>query len=145
MFYYDWTMILVIPGLLLGMWAQYKVQSTFSKYEKVLTRYGHTADRVARVVLNQANCEAVEIQPVSGSLTDHYDPRSNVLRLSASVHGSASVAAIGVAARECGHAMQQKEGYGPLKLRSTMVPIVQFGSNLTFRFSFSAFCSAGSR
>lgn len=132
MFYYDWTMILVIPGLLLGMWAQYKVQSTFSKYEKMLTRYGHTAERVARVVLNQANCEAVEIQPVSGSLTDHYDPRSNVLRLSASVHGSASVAAIGVAAHECGHAMQQKEGYGPLKLRSTMVPIVQFGSNLYF-------------
>jgi len=132
MFYYDWTMILVIPGLLLGMWAQHKVSSTFQKYERLLSRRGLTAEMVARQLLNHSGCGNVNIQQVQGTLTDHYDPRTNVLRLSSSVHGTSSVAAIGVAAHECGHAMQQHEGYGPLKLRSAMVPVVNIGSNLYF-------------
>ncbi len=132
MFYYDWTMLLVIPGLLLGLWAQFKVNSSFSKYEKVLSRYGRTADSVARSLLDHSGCGNVNIQTTQGSLTDHYDPRSNVLRLSTTVFGSSSVAAIGVAAHECGHAMQQHEGYGPLKLRSALVPVVNLGSNLYF-------------
>ena len=136
MFYYDWTMLLVIPGLLLGLWAQFRVQSTFSKYGSVLSSNGQSADRVARLLLNHAGCDAVDIEQTSGSLTDHYDPRTNVLRLSSSVVGSTSVAAIGVAAHECGHAMQQRESYGPLKLRSMLVPVVNFGSNLYFPIFF---------
>ncbi len=132
MFYYDWTMLLVIPGLLLGMWAQFKVKSSFDKYQRVLSRSGYTADGIARALLNRANCDAVGIQQTKGSLTDHYDPRGKVLRLSQSVYGSGSVAAIGVAAHECGHAMQHKEGYAPLKLRSALVPMVNLGSNLYF-------------
>jgi len=132
MFYYDWTMILIIPGLLLGLWAQHKVQSAFSKYQRVLSRYGQTADGIARELLSRAGCGSVNVQQTGGSLTDHYDPRSNVLRLSSTVYGSSSVAAIGVAAHECGHAMQQKEGYGPLRLRSMLVPVVNLGSNLYF-------------
>ena len=132
MFYYDWTMILVIPGLLLGMWAQHKVKSSFEKYQRVLSRSGLTAEGVARSMLDSSRCGLVSIQKTQGTLTDHYDPRSNVLRLSSSVYGSSSVAAIGVAAHECGHAMQQQEGYSPLKLRSLMVPVVNLGSNLYF-------------
>ena len=132
MYYFDWTMLLFIPGLLLGMWAQYKVNSSFQKYQKVLSRSGYTADSVARALLNHANCDNVSIQQTAGSLTDHYDPNADVLRLSASVYGSSSVAAIGVAAHECGHAMQKYEGYGPLRLRSLLVPVVNLGSNLYF-------------
>jgi len=132
MFYYDWTMILVIPGLLLGMWAQFKVKSSFEKYQRVLSRSGYTAEGIARTLLNRGNCDHVAIQQTGGSLTDHYDPRSKVLRLSQSVYGSNSVAAIGVAAHECGHAMQHQEGYAPLRLRSALVPVVNLGSNLYF-------------
>lgn len=132
MFYYDWTMLLLIPGLLLGMWAQFKVQSAFQKYQRVLSRSGRSAHEIARLILNQSGCGNVNIQGVSGNLTDHYDPRSNTLRLSTSVHSETSVAAIGVAAHECGHAMQHREGYAPLKLRSALVPVVNLGSNLYF-------------
>ena len=132
MFYWDWTMIFVIPGLLLGMWAQYRVSSTFKKYSGVRSRSGASAQEVARALLNRSGCGSVSISPTSGSLTDHYDPRSNTLRLSATVYNQQSVAAIGVAAHECGHAMQQHEGYAPLKLRSAMVPVVNLGSNLYF-------------
>ena len=132
MFYWDWTMILVIPGLLLGLWAQMRVSSTFKKYSAVHARNGMSADEVARSMLNQAGCGEVSIRSVSGNLTDHYDPRNNTLRLSDGVYGSTSVAAIGVAAHECGHAMQQHEGYAPLKLRSALVPVVNLGSNLYF-------------
>ena len=132
MFYWDWTMILVIPGLLLGLWAQIRVSSAFKKYSAVHARNGMSADEVARSMLNQAGCGEVSIRSVSGNLTDHYDPRNNTLRLSDGVYGSTSVAAIGVAAHECGHAMQQHEGYAPLKLRSALVPVVNLGSNLYF-------------
>lgn len=132
MFYWDWTMILVIPGLLLGLWAQFRVSATFKKYSGVQARSGATAEGVARSMLDQNGCGAVSIRQTRGTLTDHYDPRSNTLRLSSGVYGTASVAAIGVAAHECGHAMQQHEGYAPLKLRSALVPVVNFGSNLYF-------------
>lgn len=130
--FWDWTMIFVIPGLLLGLWAQYRVSSTFKKYGAVLTRSGQTAEGVARALLNHSGCGRVSISRISGSLTDHYDPRSYTLRLSSDVYGEASVAAIGVAAHECGHAMQQQDGYMPLKLRSALVPVVNLGSNLYF-------------
>lgn len=132
MLYYDWTMLLVLPGLLLGMWAQHKVNAAFREYEQVPAANGQTAEEVARALLNGSGCGNVNIQQTSGMLTDHYDPSSNTLRLSSSVYGSSSVAAIGVAAHECGHAMQKRENYGPLRLRSFMVPVVNLGSRLYF-------------
>ncbi len=132
MFYWDWTMLIIIPGLLLGLWAQGRVSAAFHKYSRVNAGRGETADSVARVLLNHHGCGKVSIQEIRGNLTDHYDPRSNTLRLSDGVYGSQSVAAIGVAAHECGHAMQQREGYAPLKLRTAIVPVVNIGSNLYF-------------
>lgn len=129
-YYYDWTMILVIPGLLLGLYAQFKVKSTFDRYSRVRTRSGLTAEQAARMLLSRGGSANVTISRVSGSLTDHYDPRSNTLRLSDSVYGSDSVAAVGVAAHECGHALQEHDGYGLLKLRSALVPVVNIGSSL---------------
>lgn len=129
-FYYDWTMILVIPGLLLGLYAQFKVKSTFDRYSRVRTKSGLTAEAAARMLLSRGGSTNVTISRVNGSLTDHYDPRSNTLRLSDSVYGSDSVAAVGVAAHECGHALQEHDGYGLLKLRSALVPVVNIGSSL---------------
>lgn len=129
-FYYDWTMILVIPGLLLGLYAQFKVKSTFDRYSRIRTKSGLTAEQAARALLSRGGSANVTISRVNGSLTDHYDPRSNTLRLSDSVYGSDSVAAVGVAAHECGHALQEHDGYGLLKLRSALVPVVNIGSSL---------------
>lgn len=129
-FYYDWTMILVIPGLLLGLYAQFKVKSTFDRYSRVRTKSGLTAEAAARMLLSRGGSTNVAISRVNGSLTDHYDPRSKTLRLSDSVYGSDSVAAVGVAAHECGHALQEHDGYGLLKLRTALVPVVNIGSSL---------------
>lgn len=129
-FYYDWTMILVIPGLLLGLYAQFKVKSTFDRYSRVRTKSGLTAEATARMLLSRGGSTNVTISRVNGSLTDHYDPSSKTLRLSDSVYGSDSVAAVGVAAHECGHALQEHDGYGLLKLRTALVPVVNIGSSL---------------
>lgn len=129
-FYYDWTMILVIPGLLLGLYAQFKVKSTFDRYSRVRTKSGLTAEAAARMLLSRGGGTNVTISRVNGSLTDHYDPSSKTLRLSDSVYGSDSVAAVGVAAHECGHALQEHDGYGLLKLRTALVPVVNIGSSL---------------
>lgn len=129
-FYYDWTMILVIPGLLLGLYAQFKVKSAFDRYSRIRTKSGLTAEAAARMLLSRGGSTNVTISRVNGSLTDHYDPSSKTLRLSDSVYGSDSVAAVGVAAHECGHALQEHDGYGLLKLRSALVPVVNIGSSL---------------
>lgn len=129
-FYYDWTMILVIPGLLLGLYAQFKVKSTFDRYSRIRTKSGLTAEQAARALLSRGGSTNVTISRVNGSLTDHYDPSSKTLRLSDSVYGSDSVAAVGVAAHECGHALQEHDGYGLLKLRTALVPVVNIGSSL---------------
>lgn len=129
-FYYDWTMILIIPGLLLGLYAQFKVKSTFARYSRVRTKSGLTAEAAARMLLSRGGSTNVTISRVNGSLTDHYDPSSKTLRLSDSVYGSDSVAAVGVAAHECGHALQEHDGYGLLKLRTALVPVVNIGSSL---------------
>ena len=128
--YFDWTYILVIIGALLCTWANSRVSSTYSKYAKVRGRSGMTGAEVADRILRNSGIHDVQIQHVSGDLTDHYDPTKKVLRLSDSVYDSRSVAAIGVAAHECGHALQHKEGYGPLKLRSLLVPAANLGSKL---------------
>ena len=128
--YFDWTYILVVIGALLCMWASSRVNTTYQKYARVRGRSGLTGAEAADRILRNSGIYDVQIQHVSGDLTDHYDPSAKVLRLSDSVYGSCSVAAIGVAAHECGHALQHKEGYGPLKLRSLLVPAANLGSKL---------------
>lgn len=128
--YFDWTYILVVIGALLCTWASSRVSTTYSKYAKVRGRSGMTGAEAAERILRNSGIGDVQIQHVSGDLTDHYDPSKKILRLSDSVYDSRSVAAIGVAAHECGHALQHKEGYGPLKLRSLLVPAANLGSRL---------------
>ena len=112
------------------MWAQIKVKSTFSKYSKVASRRSVTGADAARMILDRNGLSNVKIERVSGELSDHYDPKANVVRLSEGVYGSNSVAAIGVAAHECGHAVQHATGYGPIKLRMAIIPVTQIGSSL---------------
>ena len=131
-FFYDPTYILVIIGMIITLIASAKVQSTFGKYSSVRSMSGVTGAMAAQTILDRAGINDVKIERVSGNLTDHYDPRNKTLRLSDSVYGSTSVAAVGVAAHECGHAMQHNRGYVPLKLRAALVPVVNFGSRLSW-------------
>ncbi len=124
----DPTYVLVLLGLLLSLGASALVKSTFAKYNAVRCRSGLTGAEAARRVLDGAGLNFVRIEHVRGQLSDHYDPRSKVLRLSDSTYGSNSIAAVCVAAHECGHAVQDQKNYGPLVLRSTLVPLANFGS-----------------
>lgn len=126
----DWTILLLVPAILLSLYAQMKVQSTFSRYSQVFSSRGLTGAVVAREILRQSRIYDVRVEPVAGTLSDHYDPRAKALRLSEPVYGSSSLAAIGVAAHEAGHAIQHDVGYVPLGIRSAIVPIATFGSNL---------------
>lgn len=129
-YYYDPTYILVIIAAVLCMAASAKVRTTYRKYSAVGSRTGMTGAQAAQRILQMSGIYDVEIQHISGELTDHYDPSKKVLRLSDAVYGSTSVAAIGVAAHECGHAVQHQKGYLPLKIRSFLVPAANFGSKL---------------
>lgn len=129
---FDWTYLLVIAGLLLSLMASAQVKSTFQRYSGMRSRSGLTGAMAAERVLHNAGIYDVSIQRVSGHLTDHYDPRTKTLRLSDSTYGSNSVAAVCVAAHECGHAIQHQKNYGPLVLRSTLVPAANFGSTLAW-------------
>ncbi len=131
-FLFDPTMILVWVGLILSLLAQAKVKSTFAKYERVRSVSGMTGAQAAERILHSAGIYDVSIARVQGSLTDHYDPRSKTLRLSDSTYGSSSVAAVGVAAHECGHAIQHQQHYAPLGLRSALVPAANLGSTLAW-------------
>lgn len=124
--------ILVIIGAVISAIASLNVNSTFKKFSKVRSSRGLAAQDVAMMILNSAGIYDVRIETIRGKLTDHYDPRSKVLRLSESVYGQTSVAAIGVAAHECGHAIQHKEAYAPLRLRSASVPVANIGSKLSW-------------
>ncbi len=131
MFFFDpLYLILALPGLLLGLWAQARVKGTFNKYSKVRTSRNETGAEVARYLLDQQGLQDVAIEETQGFLSDHYDPRTRILRLSPDVYRTPSVAAAGVAAHEMGHALQHAAGYSPLKIRSAIVPAVQFGSSL---------------
>lgn len=125
---FDWTYLLVIIGLVITLFASFKVKSTFAKYSRVRSLSGITGAQAAERLLHAEGLYDVQIERVSGNLTDHYNPRTKVLSLSDSVYGSNSIAAIGVAAHECGHAIQHAKGYAPLGLRSTLVPVANFGS-----------------
>jgi Zn-dependent membrane protease YugP len=129
-------MMLVIPAILLALYAQMRLKSTFARYSAIHASRGVSADYVSRMLLDSYGLGNVRIERVPGSLTDHYDPRSKTLRLSDSVGGSSSIAAIGVAAHEVGHAIQDKEGYAPLRFRNAFVPVASIGSNSAFMFFF---------
>ncbi len=131
-YYFDPTWILVIIGAVLSMAASAKVNSTFNKYSKVRSMTGVTGEDAAKRLLNSQGIYDVTVRPVKGQLTDHYDPRTKTVNLSESVFHSTSVAAIGVAAHECGHAMQDNVGYVPLKLRGAIVPVANIGSQAAF-------------
>jgi Zn-dependent membrane protease YugP len=136
LFNYDWTILLVIPGFLISLWAQFKVSSTFKKYSTMRTYRGYTGYDAARRILDANGLSHVRIEQVAGHLSDHYDPRANVIRLSASVYSSPSPAAIGVAAHEAGHAIQYAKGYAPIKLRAGLVSITNFSSMLAIPLFF---------
>ena len=134
MFFYPYDyyyLILVVPALLISLWAQLKVKSTFNRYEQVYARQGITAAQAARRILDQNGLYGVRIEMTGGKLTDHYDPRTNVIRLSQSVYNSPSVAALGVAAHEAGHAVQYGVNYLPIKIRNGLVPITNICSSLS--------------
>ena len=131
-YYYDPTYILVLIGAVLSLWASATVKSTYNKYSRVYSYSGLTGAQAAAQILRQAGIYDVRIEHVSGNLTDHYDPKARVLRLSDSVYGSNSVAAIGVAAHECGHAIQNQEDYVPLRFRSAFVPVANLGTQVAF-------------
>lgn len=130
-YYWDPTYILVLAGVVISLLASWGVKSTFAKYSKVGNSYGMTAREVAERILQDAGIYDVAIEQVSGNLTDHYSPNEKVLRLSSTVCNSTSVAAIGVAAHECGHAIQHANGYAPIKVRNAIVPVVNIGQQLS--------------
>lgn len=132
MYYWDPTYILVVPAMLFALWAQARVQGAFNTYSRVRARSGVSGAEVARQILDGSGLGHVRIEQIPGRLRDHYDPRARVLRLSPAVHGSSSLAALGVAAHEAGHAMQHATNYAPLAVRSSLVPVATFGSNLAF-------------
>lgn len=129
---FDPTMILVLIGAMLSMWASSRVNSTFNKYARVRSMTGMTGAEAATRLLHSQGIYDVTVQPVAGQLTDHYDPRTKTVNLSQAVYGQTSVAAIGVAAHECGHAIQDNVGYAPLRLRGAFVPVANFGSKLSW-------------
>ena len=133
-YYFDPTYILIIVGVIITMIASSKMNSTFRRNSRVRCHCGLTGSQAAQRILNQAGIYDVSVERVSGNLTDHYDPKNKVLRLSDATYGSDSIAAIGVAAHECGHAVQHQQGYTPLKIRGAMVPAVNLGSNLSWLF-----------
>ena len=129
--YYDWTyLVLVLPAVIFAMWASYRVNSTFKRYSTQWSSRRVPAEAVARMVLDRNGLRHIPIERISGNLTDHYDPKANVIRLSDSVYGNCSTAAIGVACHEAGHAVQYAQGYKPIMLRQSIIPITNIGSKM---------------
>lgn len=130
-YYYDYTYFLfMLPAILISLWAQIKVNTTFSKYSKINNSRGLTGADAAHRVLSHNDVTGVSLEHINGNLNDHFDPKTNVIRLSDAVYSKTSVAAVGVAAHEAGHAVQKAQDYSPMKLRAVLVPISRFGSIL---------------
>lgn len=130
MFFESSYFLYMIPGLVAVMWAQYKVKSAYAKYSKVANSSGLSGAQLARALLDRNDLANVSVEPVAGELTDHYDPRGKVLRLSEGIYGGRSLAAAGIVAHEVGHAVQDAMNYAPMKIRSSLVPVASFGSSL---------------
>ncbi|GAA6515142.1 zinc metallopeptidase [Merdimmobilis hominis] len=124
-------LVLILPAMLLGLWAQARVNSTFNRYSHVRCRQGYTGSQIARRILDANGLTDVRIEGIRGNLTDHYDPTARVVRLSDSVYDSPSIAAIGVAAHEVGHAIQHANSYAPLTIRNAIIPVTNIGSKLS--------------
>ena len=142
MFYgygFDSTFLLILPAIILAAYAQSKVSSTFNKYLRVKNSYGYTGFEVARRILDANGLQDVPVERVAGKLSDHYDPRKRILRLSQDVYNSNSLASVGVAAHECGHAIQHLEGYAPLVIRNAIAPVASFGSQASWIFIIAGF------
>lgn len=131
MFYDYYYLVLVLPALLIATFAQIRVKSTFRQYSNQLSRRGYTGAQVARAILDSNGLSHIRVEHVAGNLTDHYDPSNNVIKLSDEVYGSNSIAAIGVAAHESGHALQDASDYKPMRIRTAIIPITNFGSTLS--------------
>lgn len=131
-FYFDWTYLLIIAGVILSLWASAGVKSAFRRYSGVSTIRGITGADAASAILRQSGIYDVRVIHIQGNLNDHYDPRNKTLALSDPVYGSTSVAAVSVAAHECGHAIQHAQNYAPLKIRSSLVPVANFGSAISW-------------
>lgn len=132
--FYDPTMIILIPTIILALYAQTKVQSNFNKYLRVQTEKGYSGVQVARLLLDQNGLQHIPIELSRGKLSDHYDPRKEVLRLSKEVYDGSSIASVSVAAHEVGHAIQHANGYIPLELRNRVFPVARFGSSMAWAF-----------
>lgn len=130
MILWDYTYLLLLPAMIFALWAQARVQSSYNKYNKVMTRSGMTGADAARMILDANGLHHVKIEQIAGNLTDHFDPKANVIRLSNAVYGSRGVAALGVAAHEAGHAVQYAENYSPMRLRASIIGITNIGSRL---------------
>ncbi len=140
MFFFDpLYLIIMAPAFIFMIWAQFKVQSTFNKYSKVVNMRGVTGVDVARTLLRANRLDEVKIEETQGKLTDHYDPRKKVLRFSRDVYASNSVAALGIVAHEVGHAIQDNVGYAPMRVRSALVPAASVGTTLGYIFFFLGF------
>jgi Zn-dependent membrane protease YugP len=127
-FWGDWTLIIVLPALIFTLWAQHMVRSTYHKYSTVRNSHGMTGADAARMILNANGLHDIKIEPIHGELTDHYDPRAGVIRLSEGVYANASVAAIGIAAHEAGHAVQHATDYSAIRARTAILPVCRIGS-----------------
>lgn len=134
--YFDPTMILLIPAIIISFWAQSKVNSTYNKYKKVRTINGYSGNQIARMILDESGLFDVRIEQINSKLGDHYDPSSRVLRLSPEVYSGATISSAGIAAHEVGHAIQHQKSYKPLTLRNSIVPIVNFSSNMSWLIFF---------
>lgn len=139
----DPTMILLIPAIIFSAYAQFKVSSTTAKYFRVDSTKGYTGEQVARKILDSNGLYNVTIEMVRGNLTDHFDPRSNTVRLSQDIYYGTSITSISVAAHECGHAIQHAKGYVPLNFRSALVPVVNFSSNISWLLILLGFIMRG--
>jgi Zn-dependent membrane protease YugP len=137
MYFGDYTFFLLIPPLLLALYAHQKVRSTYKQYSRVQASSRITGAETARGLLNSGGAGNIPVEKIQGNLTDHYDPRKRILRLSAAVHDSNSLAALGIAAHEAGHALQHHEGYAPLQLRNAIYPVANLGSTLAFPLFFA--------
>jgi Zn-dependent membrane protease YugP len=132
-------MIIIIPAIIISFWAQSKINSTYSKYSEVRTMNGYTGQQIARMMLDEAGLYDVRIEVVNTKLGDHYDPSSKVLRLSPDVYSGGTISSAGIAAHEVGHAIQHKEKYKPLGIRNSIVPVVNFGSSISWVVFFAGF------
>ncbi len=132
MFFWDYTMFLIIPALILALFAQARVRGAYNRFARVFAASGVTGAEAARRILQTGGAGEIAVEKIPGQLTDHYDPRKKVLRLSEGVHDNASIAALGIAAHEAGHALQHATGYAPLNLRNAIYPVASIGSTLAF-------------